>query len=180
MRAAERDRPDLALVDIGLPDRSGIAVGRDLLERWPGMTVVVVTALDDGHLVREALRVGFAGYLTKDTASGQFVRSLQSILDGQLVVPRKLANAANGAHGDDEAVRKTVSRLTEREREVLRLLADGASSEAIAEAFSITVNTARTHIQNVLTKLQVHSRLEAATFAVRHGLARPERSRARH
>lgn len=166
--AANAYRPDLILLDIGLPDRSGISVGREILGRWPQTVVVALTALDDRGLVKEALRVGFAGYLLKDTASSRFVRSLKSILDGQLVVPRRLAKAANGP-GSQQQGREIVARLTDREQEVLRLLAEGASSEKVAETLSITLNTARTHIQNVLTKLQVHSRLEAAALAVRYG-----------
>lgn len=160
-------RPDLVLLDIGLPDRSGIAVGKDILEERPGTSVVALTALDDGRLVKDAMRAGFAGYLTKDVPSHHFVRSLESIVDGHVVVSQKFAKAANG---NADHAGEVLARLTDRERQVLSLLADGAGSETIAKAMSITLNTARTHVQNVLTKLQVHSRLEAATFAVRHGL----------
>lgn len=169
LRAVRELRPDLALVDIGLPDRSGIAVGADILRERPETTLVAVTARDDPHLVKACLRAGFSGYLTKDASAGRFVRSLESILDGQLVVPQRLAKAVSAAEPEDH-VRTTLDRLTPRERDVLKLLVDGGTSESIAEELSVTVATARTHIQNVLAKLQVHSRLEAATFAVRHGL----------
>jgi two-component system nitrate/nitrite response regulator NarL len=177
VRAARERRPDLVLLDIGLPDRSGIAVGREILEERPETSVVALTALDDGRLVKDAMRAGFAGYLTKDAPSHQFVRSLESIVDGNVVVSQKFARAANG---NAEHAPETLARLTDRERQVLSLLADGAGSETIAKAMSITLNTARTHVQNVLTKLQVHSRLEAATFAARHGLLDPTKGNRLH
>jgi two-component system, NarL family, nitrate/nitrite response regulator NarL len=96
------------------------------------------------------------------------------------VIPRQLATAVGGARSaEDRHAALLGGQLTEREREVLALLVDGASGADIAERLTISTNTVRTHVQSVLTKLQVHSRLEAATFAVRHGLvAAPAQQRA--
>lgn len=171
--AVERHRPDLVLMDIGLPDRSGIAAGRDILERFPRTKVVALTGLDDPDVLKESMNVGFHGYLTKDTPVVQFVRSVESALEGQVVLPGRLARRA--AEGRREAARPP-SALTSREREVLGLLVEGLGSDDIARRLSISSNTVRTHVQNVLTKLQAHSRLEAAAIAVRQGLVSPSGS----
>jgi two-component system, NarL family, nitrate/nitrite response regulator NarL len=169
---AVRERSfDVILLDLGLPDQSGLAVGKAILELRPGSAMLAVTAVDDPQVVKEALRIGFRGYVTKDVRVQRFVSAVQAVLEGQVVIPRQLATAVGGARSaEDRHAALLGQQLTEREREVLALLVDGASGADIAERLTISTNTVRTHVQSVLTKLQVHSRLEAATFAVRHGL----------
>jgi two-component system, NarL family, nitrate/nitrite response regulator NarL len=175
--AVERECPDLALIDLGLPDQGGLGVGRMILERCPRAKVVALTALSDPRAVEEALRSGFHGYLTKDTPVGRFANALRSILDGQVVVPHRLGPASvRPSETSDGAL--LAEQLTPRERHVLALLVQGAGSHAIASGLGISPNTVRTHVQTILTKLQVHSRLEAATFAVRHGVVEVPRARA--
>ncbi len=165
--ALRRQCADLALVDLGLPDQGGLAVGKLILERCPGAKVVALTALSNPRAVQDALRSGFHGYLTKDTPVGRFENALRAILEGQVIVPHRLGSASNRqSETPDRAF--LAEQLTSRERDVLALLVRGAGSDAIASALGISPNTVRTHVQSILTKLQVHSRLEAATFAVRH------------
>ena len=178
---AVRERPfDVILLDLGLPDQSGLAVGKAILELRPTSAMLAVTAVDDPQVVKEALRIGFRGYVTKDVRVQRFVSAVQAVLEGQVVIPRQLATAVGGARSaEDRHAALLGQQLTERERQVLALLVDGASGADIAERLTISTNTVRTHVQSVLTKLQVHSRLEAATFAVRHGLvAAPAQQRA--
>ncbi|HYY08431.1 MAG TPA: response regulator transcription factor [Actinomycetota bacterium] len=165
----DETRPDVVLLDIGLPDRSGLSVGREMLDRHPDLKVLALTALTDGRAAREALRAGFSGYLTKDTDIGRLVRAIQAALAGEVTIPIPLARQAVGGHGDDPAA-LMASQLTDRERDVLALLAEGADSTTVAERCRISRNTVRTHVQSILSKLNVHSRLEAAAFAVRHGI----------
>jgi DNA-binding NarL/FixJ family response regulator len=169
-RIAVRKRcPDLVLVDIGLPDDHGIALGRDLKQEFPGLKVVALTALEDPRSVQDALRSGFNGYLTKNSDPAQFEHALNSIEDGQTVFPHRLGKGRGGGtrRTQEELLGE---QLTPRELEVLSLLVDGSTSAEIATALSISPNTVRTHVQGVLSKLQVHSRLEAAAFAVRNDL----------
>lgn len=163
----EDDRPDVILLDLGLPDRSGLAVGREILDGWPEAKLMVLTALDDPKAVEEAVRAGFRGYLTKDTPVSRFVSSIEAIVAGQAVFPHRLGLAGRRT-GPNDSVWLLISQLTPREREVLGLLVEGADGRTIAARLNISRNTVRTHVQSILTKLQVHSRLEAATLAVRH------------
>ena len=173
LTAVSRHEPDLVLMDLGLPDANGFEVGQRLLERGPDVKVLIVTAITDPDLVQDSIRAGFSGYVTKDTPIVQFVNSVRAALAGDVVLPRSLARRAVGIRSpEEEDARRRAGHLTEREREVLTLLTEGASSEDIAARLHISLNTVRTHIQNTLTKLQVRSRLEAAAFAVRYGLVK--------
>lgn len=163
--------PDLVLVDLGLPDQSGLALGRALIQRYPESKVVILTALEDQGVVEEAARQGFHGYLVKDMGMTQFAEALRGALDGRPVFPRLLTPLGGAPRGRrDDHSRLLAERLTMREREVLALLVEGASGPSVARRLGISSNTVRTHVQSILTKLQVHSRLEAAAFAVRHGI----------
>jgi DNA-binding NarL/FixJ family response regulator len=173
LEAARLERPDLVLVDIGLPDESGLALGREILEALPEARVVALTALQDATAVAEALRLGFQGYVTKDTPVRQFLTTISAVLEGQVVVPKHLARRAAGGRSQQERhVALLASQLTNREREVLTMLAGGARTVEIAKHLSVSPNTVRTHAQSILIKLQVHSRLEAVAYSIRHGIVR--------
>jgi two-component system nitrate/nitrite response regulator NarL len=164
-----RERPDLVLMDVALPDQNGLLAGSRILHDWPEAKILALTALEERRVAEEALRIGFRGYLTKRTPVAQFVSSVRAVLDGQRIMPYRLGSTSRQvAEQEDPALLAT--HLTPREREVLALLARGANGGEIAAALEISRNTVRTHVQSILTKLQVHSRLEASTFAVRHRL----------
>jgi DNA-binding NarL/FixJ family response regulator len=165
--AARTTVPDVVVMDIGLPDQSGLAAGRSILDERPDAKILALTALNDRATADEALRIGFRGYLTKDTPVEQFTNAIQAVMDGQLVLPYRLAPTARRSSDDAAAL---AALLTPRERQVLELLVQGAAGRTIATTLEINNNTVRTHIQSILTKLQVHSRLEAAAIAVRHRL----------
>ena len=170
LRIAGSTKPDLALVDIDLPDGDGLSLGRAILEQH-GVEVVIVSALQDARAVQDALRAGFRGYIVKNTPLNRFVASVAQALDGDVVIPRDLAGRVAGARTTEEDhVALVAALLTPRELEVLELLVAGASGDRIATELGISPNTVRTHVQNVLHTLQVNSRLEAATFAARHGI----------
>jgi two-component system, NarL family, nitrate/nitrite response regulator NarL len=165
MIAFHESEPDLALIDLVLPDVSGLELGRRMLAERPYVKAVAVTALPDTGAVAEAVRLGFSGYLTKDTPLSQFMDSVRSVLGGQVIVAHRPADKPNLA--EDEEV-FLLHQLTRRERTVLVLLMAGAGADAIAARLSVSRNTVRTHVQNILTKLQVHTRLEAVALASRH------------
>jgi two-component system nitrate/nitrite response regulator NarL len=170
LNVVREQRPDLVLVDVGLPDQDGIALGRAILAEAPDTKVVALTALEDDATMQDALRSGFHGYLTKNSEPGKFRRALESVSDGQVVFQHRVGRAGVFGENDSTEAELLARQLTPREIEVLQLLAEGAASPVIAERLAVSPNTVRTHVQGILTKLQVHSRLEAAAFAVRHDL----------
>ena len=178
----EARRPDVVLMDLGLPGESGLALGARIVRRFPQIKVLALTGLTDPQLLREAMRLGFSGFLTKDTQVSRLVSSIRTVAEGEVVIPQRLAKSVAGGmsrgHADastaiDDEAALLASQLTEREREVLRLLAEGATSPQIADRMHISRHTVRTHVGSLLGKLGVHSRLEAAAFAARNGLVKP-------
>ncbi|MDQ3956734.1 MAG: response regulator transcription factor [Actinomycetota bacterium] len=175
LEAAERAQPELALIDFGLPGMNGIEVGRRLRGVVPDVTMIAVTGMKDSRLVDMALDAGFHGYLTKDTPLSEFVSSVEEILGGDVVTTSKgMHREPKPSTGEERSADLLAKQLTPREKEVLALLVEGASSDDIADRLDISSNTVRTHVQSILTKLQVSSRLSAATFAVKHKILETE------
>lgn len=173
-----REAPDVALVDIGLPGESGLQVGRRILELNSRIKVIALTALDSPKLVQEAVRKGFHGYLMKDAHVEQFLGAVRAVLDGQVVLPPRPESRAPVRRSTSDADDILLAdHLTPREIEVLDLLTAGADTKRIAEQLRVAPNTVRTHVQSVLSKLQVHSRLEAAAFAARYARERQRAAR---
>ena len=167
LEAARDCCPDLVLADVYLPDGCGITMGRRILAENPKTKVLIVTATDQ-LAATELVRDGFVGYLTKDTPLGQFVKCVKAALDGHIVVRQTPIPRSEGRSGEEVSVQLRIGQLTNREKEVLSLLVKGANGLVISNQLSISPNTVRSHIQNILIKLQVKSRLEAAAFAVRY------------
>lgn len=173
MALVRETAPDLVLLDLGLPDADGPEFGARILRERPIVKVLALDGLNHPYVIRDVIQAGFHGYLTKDIAAAQLIQAIRAALDGQVTIPHRLASAAAGARSSVEHAADTrMSRLTRRETEVLALLVEGVHTKKIAEQLSLSANTVRTHIQSILGKLGVHSRLEVVTFAVRHGLVK--------
>jgi two-component system, NarL family, nitrate/nitrite response regulator NarL len=175
--AAATERPDVVLLDLALPDGHGIDVGREILEAHPDTIVLALSASTDPRVATEVVKAGFRGFVPKDARLATVVEAIRVAIDGRSVMIRPAHRAPGPPRGGVSAT-LLASGLTTREREVLELLVAGLGSRAIADELQISKNTVRTHVQSVLTKLQVHSRLEAAAFAVRHGIVVPGRGSA--
>jgi two-component system nitrate/nitrite response regulator NarL len=162
MVIVEGEGPDIVLVEIdGFGD--GISLGGRIARDSGGATkVVALSQTEDQRLVDRAVRMGFSGYVTKAMPTEQFVRSMQTIANGNIVVP--------SPPPDDAADEGPLSLLTGREREVLILLVRGATSAEMARTLSVSDHTVRTHMQNLFAKLGVRSRVQAASIAVKHGV----------
>lgn len=166
--AARRLHPDVVLIDFGLPDIDGAAAAAEIRRHRPETKVVMVTGLVDEAVVLRAVEAGCSGYVTKHQPLEQLVEAVRAAAAGEaLISPAMLTKLL-------PRLRRTHhhlgSDLTGRERDVLRLLAQGMSNQAIGAELYVSVNTVRSHVQNVLTKLGAHSKLEAAAIAAREGL----------
>ena len=172
LAAANRESPDMILVDLGLPDMPGLMVGRQILELLPDSKVVAVTGLDAEISEREVMRAGFHGFITKDSPLPRFIDSLRAVIEGEAIrlAERGPARPRQNRQVVDREAALLAGQLTPRELEVLEILVSGGSNSEVAQRLSLSPNTVRTHVQSILTKLQVRSRLEAAAFAVRCGL----------
>lgn len=171
---AERTSPSVALLDALLPKSDGIQTAWLIRQRVPGCEVVIVSGRADHRVLEQALEVGARGFVTKSSAMSELLNVTRAVHRGETLVPSGMLGDLLGGlmrrrHEQDEAFRR-ISRLTRREREVLHLLVDGSGTEAIAEKLVISPQTARTHIQNILAKLGVHSRLEAAALVNETGI----------
>ena len=171
---AERTRPDVAFVSSNLSGSDGVKAAVAIRERVPTCGVVLLAPSDDLEMLVAALEGGVNGYLTKDCPLSELVEAARAVARGETLVPKQLLGPLLGKlirrrRQQDEAMMR-MDRLTRREREILLLLARGADNQTIAQTLVISPETARTHIQKVLGKLGVHSRLEAAAFVVRNGI----------
>jgi DNA-binding NarL/FixJ family response regulator len=160
--------PDVLLLDHRLPDGDGVAAIGELRAIRPSVQVVVLTASAADHVLVQAIEAGAAGFLSKTRSLAEVTAAVRSAAQGEATVsPELLArllprlSRTNGGR---------LQELTEREREVLDLLADGLTNAVIAERLVVSVHTVRNHISNLSTKLGAHSKLEALSIAVREGL----------
>jgi DNA-binding NarL/FixJ family response regulator len=173
-----RERLDVVLMDYHLPDGTGAEATRSIKARWPSARVVMVTALSDDETVLESIQAGADGYLTKDRAAEEVVLAVRAADAGETLLPRsviqEIARRVAAARERDEE-RRVIEPLTPRELEVLRALTEGLSTPEICERLYIAPNTLRTHVQNIMGKLRVHSKLEAVAFALRYRLVEPPR-----
>lgn len=171
---AERVRPDVVLLPARPPRFEGLRATEAIRARLPSCRVIVLTDESDHHVLRKAIEGGAAGYVTKDIPMSELTAGIRAVHRGDtLVPPDMLGRLFDGFFSQrreqGEALR-LLSRLSKREQEVLGLLVDGAGNEEIGRALVISPQTARTHIQRVIRKLGVHSRLEAAMLATQSGI----------
>jgi DNA-binding NarL/FixJ family response regulator len=172
-------RMDVVLMDYRLPDGTGAEATRVVKRRWPGARVVMLTAVQNDETVLESIQAGADGYLTKDRAVEDVVATVRSASAGETLLPRSviLGLARRVADARDKPTdRPAFESLTGRELEVLRALSEGLPSADISERLDISRNTLRTHVQNIITKLGVHSKLEAVSVALRHRIVEPPQS----
>jgi DNA-binding NarL/FixJ family response regulator len=177
-KALSRERLDVVLMDYRLPDGTGAEATRAIKARWPAARVVMVTALTDDETILESIQAGADGYVTKDRAADDVVRAVRAAYAGETLLPRQVIveiarRVAVARERTDE--HHATEPLTPRELEVLRALSEGLSTPQICDELFIAPHTLRTHVQNIMSKLRVHSKLEAVAFALRYRLVEPPR-----
>jgi DNA-binding NarL/FixJ family response regulator len=171
---AERTRPDVALLDGNLANSDSTRATELITKGVPECRVIILADEDDQSSLLWAVEAGASGYLTKNCPLSELIDAIRAVSHGSTVIPARmlghlLTHLMRRRREQDEALRR-ISILSMREREVLTLLALGSDNDAIARALVISPQTARTHIQNILTKLNVHSRLQAAALVIQSGM----------
>lgn len=167
-----RLHPDIVLMDIHMPDGDGLETAACVRQHHPGVAVVMLTASESDDHLFQAMRLGAAGYLLKDLDADELFNLLGGLERGEAVMTRAMSSRLLRQATSAESNPSTDT-LTEREIDVLRLVALGASNPQIADELVISVNTVKVHLRNILDKLCVENRAQAAVYAVRWGLLPP-------
>lgn len=169
--------PDVVLMDIGLPDMSGIGTTEAIKHDWPAVAVVALTIHEDEEYFFQMLAAGASGYVPKRAAPEELITAVRTAASGEVYLYPSLAKllvrdyVAGSREGRAAAVPDTA--LTEREGEVLAYLAEGTSNQDIADALRISPKTVARHRENIMRKLNLHSRTELVKYAIRKGIIRP-------
>ncbi|HEU0101104.1 MAG TPA: response regulator transcription factor [Mycobacteriales bacterium] len=172
---AEELLPDVVLMDIRMPRRSGIEACTAIKDAAPSTKIVMLTISDDESDLFEAVRAGANGYLLKDVPGEDIAEGVRAVAGGQSLISPSMAGAlltefAEISRRSTERAQVPGPRLTDREMQVLRLVARGMANKDIAAELYISENTVKNHVRNILEKLQLHSRMEAVVYAVREKL----------
>lgn len=171
LRIAPSVRPDVVVLDLQLPDMSGVEVTRGLLASQPGVRVLILSASGEHRDVLDAVKAGATGYILKSASRSEFLDAVRRTGSGDTVFSPGLAGLVLGEYrrlATDPAPQ--TPRLTDREAEILRMVGIGMSYKQIAERLVLSHRTVQNHVQNTLSKLHLHNRVDLVRYAIEHGL----------
>jgi two-component system response regulator NreC len=163
-------RPHVVVMDVAMPELNGIEATRQILKRVEGAKVLVLSMHGDDVYVRQALKAGARGYLLKDSEDLDLIKAVKAVrAGGSFFSPPVSKVVLSGYLGDkvDGDAEDSVARLTDREREVLQLIAEGKTNKEVAHALTVSVNTVETHRKHIMEKLDLHNTAELVRFAIR-------------
>jgi len=172
---AKQVKPDIVILDVGMPNLNGLAATRQLLQQNPQQKVIVLTITDSDQVIREALDAGARGFVLKSDAARDLVSAIEALQRNRMfftprvndmVLAGFLDKGHNGSNGDSS---KSAT-LTPREREVIQLLAEGKSSKEVACLLNLSTKTAETHRSNIMRKLDIHSIRDLVVYAVKNDI----------
>lgn len=173
--AAKILRPDLILMDINMPKCDGLEATRKIKQFLPNTKIVMLTASDEDQYLFEAIKIGAQGYLLKDLELYQLLDLLESISRGEAILSSAMAtkifNEFSREMRTGKSAEESVEELTEREKTILKYVAQGLMNKEIADTLAISENTVKIHLRNILEKLHLKNRIQAAVYAVKQGLA---------
>ena len=162
-------RPDIILMDLVMDVMDGIEATQKIMADWPQAKIIIVTSFLDDEKVYPAMEAGASSYLLKTSSAAEIAQAIRSTYQGHKVIEPAVTEKII-EHRLDQARPKPHDELTNRELDVLRLIGQGYSNQAIAEELVITLKTVKTHVSNIFTKLEVEDRTQAAIYAVHHHL----------
>lgn len=169
IRLASELKPDVILMDIQMPTLNGVEATRHIMNHHPSMGIIILTMFDDHQSTFSAMRAGAKGYILKGASQEEMIRTIEGVASGQAVFGAGIATQMVNFFANAKTA-APFPELTEREHEVLKLIADGQSNAAIAEVLTISPKTLRNHISNIFGKLQVSDRMQAIQRARDAGL----------
>ncbi|GIK37331.1 MAG: DNA-binding response regulator [Chloroflexota bacterium] len=169
VRLALELRPDIILMDVQLPGQNGVEATAMICAAWPQAKVIILTTFDRDDYVFHGIRAGALGYLLKGTPADNLIETIRRVYTGKVFIQPQIASRTLRELAHPQT--NPLAPLSEREREVLVLLAQGWSNREIADRLVITEGTVKTHVSNILAKLQAEDRTQAANIARRYGLA---------
>ena len=169
---AGQKSPDLILMDLKMPGMNGIEATREIRKKYSNIKILVLTTYDDDEWVFDAIRAGASGYLLKDTPRQKIIEAIRGTVDGKSFVDPAVAGKlmSQVANNQTQPASILTDKLTERELDVLRLLAKGLTNTDIAGTLHLSEGTVRNHVSAILEKLGVSDRTQAAVIAIQHGL----------
>ena len=168
----DRELPDVMLVDIGLPGISGIEGTRQIKERYPGLAVLMLSVYDDDRRIFDALCAGACGYLLKNTPPARLLESLREVAGGGSPMSPEVARKVVALFREFRPPERADYRLTPHEIRILKLLVEGHNYQTAADELDVSINTIRFHMRSIYEKLQVHSKSEAVSKALRNRIVR--------
>lgn len=175
VRIARRERPEVILMDVRMPNMDGLEATRQITESDPDMKVIVLTTFDLDDYVYGALRSGASGFLLKDAGGDQLVKAIRVVASGDALIAPSVTKRliSEFAKRPESSEVRGLDELTERELEVLVQMAKGSSNTEIAEELYVSETTVKTHVSHILTKLHLRDRVQAVVIAYESGLVRP-------
>jgi len=175
IREVRRLEPDVVLMDVAMPGLGGLEATLVIRKEKPDVKILVLTQYDDREYVTRFLKAGVSGYVLKKAAAGELVAAIRAVERGGLVLDPEIARDVvddKGREHSPESASDPYETLTDREKQVLKLVAEGSSNKEVAETLDISVKTAMAHREHLMEKLDVHSRTELIRFALRRGVIR--------
>ena len=165
--------PDLVLMDIAMPGLGGLEATLEIRKRLPRVKVIVLSQYGEPEYVRRFLKAGVSGYVLKRAAGAELVAAIRAVLRGGLVLDPEIARGALQESGTSPSdAPDAYETLTDREKQILKLVAEGHSNKEVADLLGISVKTAMSHREHMMSKLAVHNRTELIRFAIRRGVIR--------
>ncbi|MFW6104759.1 MAG: response regulator [Candidatus Bipolaricaulota bacterium] len=165
----ESQEPDLVLMDLVMPEMDGVEATGEIMKLSPTPKVLILTSFSEEERIIQAIKAGASGYLIKDASPDELVRAIKDVYNGESTLDPKVAGTVlRSVQSEPET---STEELTDREVEVLELLAEGLPNDDVAEKLYISERTVRSHVSNILSKLNLANRTQAALYAVRQGIA---------